>query len=158
MKLGTRVEGKRIPLPKDYLVSADSVKGHIYEIVIKTDKKVDDITAMEIANRLAYELPKRFNAELLYFENYDNYIIMDVKGSPFAWSALLAWLPEILMLVGLTVLTISVFLVISSNPWLAFAMFFGLMSTAFGYYLLKKREEAERKAVESVTGVKIPVE
>ena len=154
MKLGTRVEGKRIPLPKDYLISADSVKGHMYEIVVKTDKKVDDITAMEIANKLAYELPKKFNAELLYFENYDNYIIMDVKGSPFAWSALLAWLPEILMLFGLTVLAISVFLIVSSNPWLAFATFLGLLSTALGYYLLKKREETVEKAV----GRKIPVE
>jgi len=152
------VEGKRILLPKDYVMSADSVKGCIYEVVIKTDKRVDDITAMEIANRLAYELPKKFNAELLYFESHGNYIIMDIKGSPFAWSALLAWLPEILMLVGLTVLMISVFLVVSSNPWLAFAMFFGLMSTAFGYYLLKKREETERKAVEGVAGVRIPVE
>ena len=147
MKLGTRVEGKRIPLPKDYLMSAGSVKGHVYEIVIKTDKRVDDITAVKVANKLAYELPKRFNAELLYFENFDNYIIIDVKGSPFAWSALLAWLPEILMLVGLTVLMISVFLIISSNPWLAFAMFFGLMSAMFGYYLLKKREEMIEKAV-----------
>ena len=157
MKLGTRVEGKRIPLPKDYLVSADSVKGHIYEIVIKTDKKVDDITATEIASRLAYELPKRFNAELLYFENYDNYIIMDVKGSPFAWSALLAWLPEVLMLVGLAVLTISVFLIISSNPWLAFTTFLGLILIAVGYYLLEKREEATEE-VKGAVRKRIPIE
>lgn len=157
MKLGTRVEGKRIPLPKDYLVSADSVKGHIYEIVIKTDKKVDDITATEIASRLAYELPKRFNAELLYFENYDNYIIMDVKGSPFAWSALLAWLPEVLMLVGLAVLTISVFLIISSNPWLAFTTFLGLILIAVGYYLLEKREEVTEE-VKGAVRKRIPIE
>jgi len=157
VKLGTRVEGKRIPLPKDYLVSADSVKGHIYEIVIKTDKKVDDITATEIASRLAYELPKRFNAELLYFENYDNYIIMDVKGSPFAWSALLAWLPEVLMLVGLAVLTISVFLIISSNPWLAFTTFLGLILIAVGYYLLEKREEVTEE-VKGAVRKRIPIE
>ena len=157
MKLGTRVEGKRIPLPKDYLVSADSVKGHIYEIVIKTDKKVDDITATEIASRLAYELPKRFNAELLYFENYDNYIIMDVKGSPFAWSALLTWLPEVLMLVGLAVLTISVFLIISSNPWLAFTTFLGLILIAVGYYLLEKKEEVTEE-VKGAVRKRIPIE
>jgi len=157
VKLGTRVEGKRIPLPKDYLVSADSVKGHIYEIVIKTDKKVDDITATEIASRLAYELPKRFNAELLYFENYDNYIIMDVKGSPFAWSALLTWLPEVLMLVGLAVLTISVFLIISSNPWLAFTTFLGLILIAVGYYLLEKKEEVTEE-VKGAVRKRIPIE
>lgn len=148
MKVGRRVEGKRIPMPVSYLVNAESVKGHVYEVLIKVNKKIDDKSASKIASTIAYELPRRFNAELLYFENKDNYIVMDISGSPFAWSAFLAWLPEILMLAGFIVLTISVFLIVSSNPWLAFATLMGMMMLYFGYYMLKKREEAVRVPVE----------
>lgn len=150
MILGSRVEGRRIPMPYSYVGNNESVVGNKYEIVVKLKDKLDDRKARELAYKLADGLLKKFNAKLLYFSNNDDYVTMDIEGSPFVWSELIMWLPEIFMSVGAVILLVSVFLIVQSKPLLSLGVIAGVMLLAFGYNLYEKKKKIKRR-------IKIPV-
>jgi len=112
----TYVAGKAIGdhavlVDKSFLT--ESVIGQIYELKIKTYS----VSQPEyIASVLSKSLREKFSAKLLYFEVDDNIITIQIEGSPFAWNLLLAFLPELLVGLGITILFILVYLVTSSVP------------------------------------------
>lgn len=109
--VGKMVGDQTIYMPKEILT--ESVIGQVYELQIKT-RGVPDPRNTTIV--LQKKLKEKFNATLLYFEVDDNVITMQIEGSPFAWSLLLVFLPEILVGLGIVVLFIMVYLVTSAIP------------------------------------------
>jgi len=108
---GKMVGDQTIYMPKEVLT--ESVIGQVYELQIKT-RGVPDPRNTAIV--LQKKLKEKFNASLLYFEVDDDVITMQIEGSPFAWSLLLVFLPEILVALGIVVLFIMVYLVTSAIP------------------------------------------
>lgn len=53
---------------------------------------------------------------MYYGEVSDNKITIQISGSPFVWVALIAFLPQILSIVGVVIALISVYLLVSSIP------------------------------------------
>jgi len=109
--VGKMVGDQTIYMPKELLT--ESVIGQIYELQIKTNGVPDP---RNTASVLQKKLKEKFNASLLYFEVDDNVITIQIEGSPFAWSLLLVFLPEILVALGIVVLFIMVYLVTSAIP------------------------------------------
>jgi len=136
MRYGYRIGGKKVVMTKEYLDKAVSVKGSIYEIQMKTEP-YDIGKGEEIVSLLTEKLYEEFNANVLYVELGGDYIILQIEGSPFSWAALLPFLPEILMAIGIIVTAISVLLVIQKAPWEVFGIIIGLVLA------LKSKEIAE---------------
>jgi len=110
-KVGRMMGTQAVQIPKEVLT--ESVIGQIYELQIKT-QGVTDPRAAAVA--LSKGLRERFGAELLYFEVDGDIITIQIEGSPFAWAALLVFLPEILVVVGVVILFILVYLITSAIP------------------------------------------
>lgn len=109
--VGKVVGDQTIYMSKEVLT--ESVIGQIYELQIKTR----GVPSPEVVAAVLFKkLKEKFNANLLYFEVDDDVITMQIEGSPFAWSLLLVFLPEILVGLGITVLFIMVYLVTSAIP------------------------------------------
>ena len=115
-------------LPED--MRTTSVPGQVYELQMKTTGVVDPkATAFLLANELA----EKFNATLLYFEVDKDVITIQMVGSPFAWSALLLFLPQILVGLGILITMITVYLVGSTIPsWIYGVLFVGTVLVALG--------------------------
>lgn len=131
-RAGTVVGTRTVYAPKEVLT--ESVPGAIYELRIKTKGVSNPKNVMVM---LAEALWDNFKAKLYYFEVSDNIITMQIEGSPFAWAALLIFLPQILLTVGVIVLLIVVYLAVSSIPnWVyavaAVALGLIFISTRFG--------------------------
>ena len=104
--------------------------GAIYEVVVRTRGIRNP---EEVAEKLLEELPKRFNLDILWLRVDDNEIRMQIEGSPFPWAALLAFLPEILGLIGIVVVLISVGLLIAYAPsWLLAMLVIGALLAYLG--------------------------
>lgn len=107
-----------------------SVPGQLYELQMKTGGVPDPRSALLL---LADELAVRFNATLLYFETDKDVMTIQLEGSPFAWSALLLFLPQILVGLGILITMITVYLVGSTIPsWVYGVVFVGGALMAFG--------------------------
>ena len=112
VEYGRKVAGRTVYMPRDILT--ESVPGAVYQLEIKTKGVPDPKKAI---SALTTELPRKFpRLKVLWIQVEDPYIRMQIQGSPFAWAALLAFLPEILMAIGIIVLFITVYLVISWVP------------------------------------------
>ena len=142
MRIGTRVEGRRLPIDTNLLTKMESVKGQIYEVVVKLDKPIDDSKAYELANRLQSWLLKH-NGEMLYFESFGDTVVMDIRGSPFAWSSFIANLSDILAFLGFAIVSISIMLIIVKEPLLAFATLIGTLMLIAG--LISKLSKLRRR-------------
>jgi len=126
---------KTIPLPVDYLMSAESVPGRMYEIHVVLKNKANEESARKLISILPDEFIRRFNAKVNYVEVNDNYVRIQLTGSPFPWSAVLLFLPQIFMIVGLIVSLIAVFLLITKAPWEAAAAIVGIALMVAGYLM-----------------------
>ena len=108
----------------------ESVPGAIYEVVVRTRGIRNP---EEVAEKLLQELPRRFDLDIIWLRVDDNEIRMQIEGSPFPWAALLAFLPEILGLIGIVVVLISVGLLIAYAPsWLLAMLIIGALLAYLG--------------------------
>jgi len=109
-------------LPKFMLTEA--IPGQIYEIQVRTKGIPDPKGAVSL---LTKEIPKKFKAEVIWVRVLDDIINFQIVGSPFAWSAFLAYLPELLSLVGIIVTLIAIYLVWATTPgWVVGLLLVGL--------------------------------
>ena len=130
IEVGKRVIGMKKYIPRAMLT--ESIPGSIYEIEIVTKGIPNPDEAIDV---LRMELPKRFNLKVLWVGVENNVVRMQIIGSPFPWPALLAFLPEILLAIGIVVVLISVYLVFSHIPsWVYALLIIGSILT-FGAYI-----------------------
>jgi len=115
---GRKREGTLIPIPKEMLT--ETVPGVIYELHIKCDKPPED--PEQAINTILTELPKKVPVKIHYIEVEGDTIKIQLEGSPFDWSLILAALPLILGLIGLTILFIAIYEIFASIPGWAIAL------------------------------------
>jgi len=118
MEYGTKTITELQYIPKDMLT--DSVIGQKYELKIRTNGVPDPAATI---NLLATELPKQFfDLKVLWINVEGDTITIQISGSPFAWPALLLFLPTILAGVGVIIVLIGVYLMFSAVPGWVFAL------------------------------------
>lgn len=129
VEVGTKAIGKTKYIPRAMLT--ESVPGQIYELEVRTEV-VDN--PERVIDALQAELPKEFKDLKVKWIRIDGSVVkMQIVGSPFAWSLLLAFIPSILTVVGVIVTLISVFLIWTTVPgWVTGLAVLGLVLTAFG--------------------------
>jgi len=128
-------------LPMETLT--ESVPGKHYHLHIETDGIYGN--KEELAGMLVNGLWENFRAKVKYMRIGDYNIDIQLEGSPFAWSALIPWIPSIIGLIGVAVTLIAVYGIISAIPSWAWAtlgiglglLFFG--PTIAGFFTVKKR-------------------
>jgi hypothetical protein len=92
----------------------DSVPGKLYELHVNYNGSTAN--ELELAKQLSSGLSDKFGATLKYMEISNGQITVQLEGSPFAWSAVAAWLPSVLGLFGLVLIAIALFTVLFSIP------------------------------------------
>lgn len=129
IEVGIKAVGRTKYIPRAMLT--ESVPGQIYELEVRTE--VIDNPELVI-DALQSELPKEFKDLKVKWIRIDGSVVkMQIVGSPFAWSLLLAFIPSILTVVGVIVTLISVFLIWTTVPgWVTGLAVLGLVLTAFG--------------------------
>ena len=137
--LGRRVPGVLQPIDVKLKAFSFSKPGQLYELHMETADLIAD--KERLADLLIHELPNVAEGlKVTWLEIGDYTVRMQVVGSPFAWSAVVAFLPEIFMLVGAALLTVSVFIVWSMVPgWVAGMMLAGAILLGMGYFTAKWR-------------------
>jgi hypothetical protein len=86
----------------------------------------------ECADTLVRELYEKFpRLEILYLRVDTANIDLQIRTSSFAWLALLAWLPTILAMLGVIMILVSIYSVISAIPGWAW----GLLAVGVGMVL-----------------------
>ena len=124
--IGKRFAGTSIYIPRAILT--ESTPGQVYELHIRTTGIADAKKPVEV---LTAEMPRKFrDLKILWMRVDDRNIYMQIQGSPFPWSLLLLWLPEILSAIGIIVTAIAVFLVAAQVPtwlWVMLATGVGLI-------------------------------
>lgn len=117
---GARLTGRYIPIPREKLV--ETIPGWTYEILIQTDKPAPPNTINTFLTHFSQKLPQ---VKILWISVDGNQIRIQLQGSPIAWSTILALIGWILPLLGLTLILIAVWSVISAVPswaWAALAL------------------------------------
>ena len=109
---GRKKEGTLLPIPKEMLT--ETVPGAIYELHIKCDKPPED--PEQAINVILTELPKKVPVKIHYIEVEGDTIKIQLEGSPLDWSIILAAIPLILGLIGLTILFIAIYEIFASIP------------------------------------------
>jgi len=109
---GTRLE----EIPQRFMT--ESVRGRVYHLHIETKGITDE---REAAFILALELERRFKAKVVWIRVENGTIETQITGSPFAWGALIGALPEIFGLIGVILLLVSLWTVVSAVPPWAWA-------------------------------------
>lgn len=110
-KVGTRKLGKTLFLDEGMLT--ESVIGSRYEIQIKTKGVPSPNRTLQV---LKDGLEEKFNAEVTYCEIVGDEISIQIVGSPFVWSTVLLFIPQILATIGVAVAGIVVYLMVSGVP------------------------------------------
>ena len=111
LTVGRRVAGETVVVQN--ASAEESIPGQVYELHIAVDRVTDPQLA---AHLLSTELPRRVEGlKILWIEVGDEYIKMQVEGSPFPWALVIRSIPEILSLIGITVLGITVLLVFTTG-------------------------------------------
>ena len=111
--------GRKIVAQRTVLIPpsmlTESVPGAVYQLEIKT-KGIPD--PKKVISVLTTELTRKFpDLKVLWIRVENQSISMQITSNPpFAWAALLAFLPEILMAIGITILFVTVYLVVSWVP------------------------------------------
>jgi hypothetical protein len=114
---GAKVAGVAIPIPIYAL--KETVPGAIYEIRIKTNKPAPPQTIETIKRVFAEKCP---SVKIHYIEVDGNNVTIQLEGSPIAWETILALLPLIFTLLGLVILLVAVFSLISAIPSYVWAL------------------------------------
>lgn len=103
-----------LEIPKETLT--DSVPGKFYALSIDCSGTTSDDTAVQLAKALTKGLWEKFRAKVAYLAITPNRIDIQLEGSPFAWAALIAFLPSILTLFGIALIGIAVYTVFAAIP------------------------------------------
>jgi hypothetical protein len=114
---GAKIAGTAIPIPIYAL--RETVPGVIYEIRIKTNKPAPPQTMETIRAMFAQRLPQ---VKIHYIEVSDRNVTIQLEGSPIAWELILSLLPLIFTLLGLAIILIAVFSLISAVPSYVWAL------------------------------------
>lgn len=140
IELGRRVEGKARLIPPSLLMKMESVPDSVYQIEIQT-KGVRDEKA--VVDTLVKGLREKFGVKVIWISvnKPKDMIKLQIVGSPFAWSALLLFLPTILLAIGVIVVLIAVFLIIVERPVLAALAVVGLALIGVGAALRGRGEK-----------------
>ena len=118
IEVGRRVLGTLQYIPKAMLT--ESVPGAIYHLDIKTQGIPNP---EQCASLLAAELPKRIKGLKIIWIGFDGDIIkLQIEGSPFPWALLLFLLPTILAIIGIVVILVAVYSIITAIPTWALAL------------------------------------
>jgi hypothetical protein len=115
--IGAKTLGTSKYIPSGMLT--ESVKGRTYELRIGTEGVPEPEKALET---LKAGLEERFDTEVVYGEVIDSVMLVQITGSPFAWGAILLFLPQILTAIGIVVTLISVYLIVSAVPTWVYAL------------------------------------
>jgi hypothetical protein len=140
----------KTPIPIGKLQTITAPKGSTYEIKLSTSQLTPD-KASEAIEKLRTEMKEKFGIDLIYAEAAENSINLIIQGSPFAWAALLALLPTILLLAGITLIGVSVWQITTAIPtWVWFLAITGtallLFGPAIGNLILETIEKARMTA------------
>ena len=129
VEVGKRIVGKTNYIPRAMLI--ESVPGQIYELEIRTKGISNPEQAISALNT---ELPKKYKGLKVHWIGVNGSVIkIQLTGSPFAWAALMLFIPTILTLVGIAVTLIAVFLVWTTvPPHITASLVVGLVLTIFG--------------------------
>jgi hypothetical protein len=110
---GTPVSGRLVPLSEPELSVKMALPGELYQVEIQTGGVPDPQAALET---LISELYNRFAAKTVYAYADSERILLQLQGSPFAWAALIPFLPLILGGIGIVVTFIAVFSIFAEVP------------------------------------------
>jgi hypothetical protein len=121
-------------------------KGSMYLIQLDVSPLTQD-KAVEALNKLTAEMKTKFGIQTIYGKATKDKIYLLIKGSPFSWLALLAWLPVILALIGIILFGISIWQAITAIPsWVYATLIIGaaliIVGPTIGDWILKQVEKA----------------
>lgn len=125
---GRRVIGRLKPLTVEDISLKTSVQGELYEIHITTDGIPNPRIAVET---LAYHLHNSYGAETFWAHADGRTIKLQITGSPFAWAALIPFIPLILSGIGVLVTFIAVWQIFAGIPSWAWALLVIGLSSIF---------------------------
>jgi hypothetical protein len=139
---------KKIQLSIEQLQKTVAPKGSLYEIQLITSP-LTPTQATQAIEKLTTEMKTQFGITTLYSIAAENEILMLIKGSPFAWAALLPWLPTILALLGITLVGVSAWQILIGIPtWLWALLIIGgaliVIGPSIGEFILKEVEKAQK--------------
>ena len=112
IELGTKKGHLLLEIPPE--VQTESVVGKVYQIQAQIQGSVSN--PQQFFDILKAGFEQKFKAKLYYMGIDSGVINLQVEGSPFAWAAVIAWLPSIFTLVGVTLVGIAIFSIIGSIP------------------------------------------
>lgn len=110
--LGEKINRIGLAIPRVMLT--ESVPGKVYDLQIQIQGKATN--EVELAKTLMAGLYSKFKAKVVYMAISDNTVEIQFEGSPFAWSAVIAYLPSIFTIFGIILIGISVYTVFASIP------------------------------------------
>lgn len=125
--VGQRIPGSLQPLSPVTLSTGETEKGKYYELHIDTDGIPDPSKAVEA---LISDL-RCWGVETVWASADAKSVRLQIAGSPMSWSVLLGLLPSILTVMGIAVILISVYRIVSGIP----GWFWGLL--VVGIILIK---------------------
>ncbi|GAH04792.1 unnamed protein product, partial [marine sediment metagenome] len=129
--VGQRIPGSLAPLSQATLSMGATEKGKFYELHIDTDGIPDPRKAVET---LIAGLRTQ-GVETVWASADAKSIRLQIAGSPMSWPVVLSLLPSILNILGIAVILISVYLIVSGIPgWI-----WGLLVVGFILYKILPR-------------------
>jgi hypothetical protein len=117
LELGKLAGTRIVEMSKDVLT--DSVPGKVYHLTIETKGIANE---KEVAKTLVTKLYDNFKAQVIWIRIENGVIDLQLIGSPFAWLALLAFLPTILAMLGIVVVLVSLYSVLAAIPGWAWGL------------------------------------
>lgn len=117
LEIGKPVGKRGKPLPIAMLT--ESVPGKFYHISIETTGISDERAAVETITSRLY---KEFRAEVVWIRVNGENIELQLQGSPFAWAALIPFIPTILGIIGITVVLVAVYSILAAIPGWAWGL------------------------------------
>jgi len=146
---GEQKPGNLLCIPCGMLETNESVPGQLYEAHIQTQPTLGlgGTDKKDIVAHLYRMLPEQVpGLKLNWVRVEDTLIKIQFTGSPFPFALLLAALPEILSLIGITVSLIGVYLIWRKIPGSVLGV---IAIGASLFYLAPTLSRLMRKAVES---------
>ena len=125
--VGQRIPGSLQPLSPVTLSTGETEKGKYYEVHIDTDGIPDPRKAVDtLISGLRAQ-----GVETMWASADAKKIRLQIAGSPMSWSVVLSLLPSILSVLGIAVILISIYTIVSGIP----GWFWGLL--VVGIILIK---------------------
>lgn len=111
LEAGKLVGTRLMEMPREVLT--DSVPGKAYHLTIKTKGIANE---EEVAEALVNKLYENFKAEVVWVKIENGVIDLQLIGSPFAWAALIAYIPLLLTLFGILLIGVAIYSVLAAIP------------------------------------------